>query len=220
MASWTQSALALLTSMPGAQKLVEAAYPGAGRIAACHVQAWAELCKQWTRNAISQAQNLSQVARKMVELAAQGQHVSGHHVSHWLSHPQKDMPSQSIEWLTPEPMCADADLTPQPSVPGKAQVMETPVRKEFGMWEIRHTWEPLEPWQIEPSAWQPLEPGKIEPSPAWQSKGLGMGVPSQKQWPSIPAILVIGMCGPLPALASTCAKIPPIPPPAYTCHIM
>ena len=156
MASWTRSALALLTGMSGAHKLVEAACTDAVRIAACHVQAWAQLCKQWTRSAIRHAQNLSQAARKMVELTAEGLHVSGHHVHRWVSHTEEDMLSQSTEWLTPEPVCASAK----------------------------------------------------------------MSVPCQQYWPSMPAILAIGMCGMLPAWASTCARIPQAPPPASMCHIM
>ena len=191
MASWTRSALALLASTPGAQALVEAAHPEAGRIAACHVIAWSRLCKQWTRNATCQAQSLTQVARKMVELSAEGHHVAGHHVSH------------TSEWLTPpEQMNTDADPMPLPSTPGKAAPITMFTIKDFAMWDVNKI---HEQWAIEPApVWLPVDPH--------------MGVPCHKSWPSIPTVLVQKTCSTMSAWPSACTLLPPTPLPM--CGIM
>ena len=195
MASWTRSALALMTSTPGIQALVEAAYPDAGRIAACHVIAWSRLCKQWTRTATHQAQSLSRADRKMIELSAEGLHVAGHHVSHWMS--------RTSEWLIPpKHMHICADPKPLPSTPGKAAPITAFTINDFVMWDVD---EIHEQWAI-------------ESGPARLPIGPHMSVPCQKLWPSIPKVLVLKVCGAMLAWPSACAILPPTPSPM--CGIM
>ena len=179
MASWTRSALALIASTPGAQALVEAAHPGAGRIAACHVISWSRLCKQWTRSAIRQAESLPRAARKMVELSAHGLHVGGHHVSH---HPHTKL-SHTPELLTPPPQQRHADPKPQPSTPANAAPITMFTIKDFAMWDVDEIQERLD----------------IETIPAWMPIGQHMNIPCLKLCPSIPTVLIQKSFSPMPA---------------------
>ena len=97
MASWTRTAIALLTSMPYVRKIVETALPEYTRIAAHHVQAWLVLQKQWTRAAIDRAKGMTLVAKKMVEIAAGGLHVAACHVSRLLFPLKEDAATATIE---------------------------------------------------------------------------------------------------------------------------
>ena len=67
------------------------------RIAAHHVQAWLVLQKQWTRAAIDPATGMTLVAKKMIEIAADGLHVAARHVSRLLFPLKEDAAAATME---------------------------------------------------------------------------------------------------------------------------